>query len=217
LRIATWNIERLRHKNKLQEIVKNCEQVNADIFVLTETDSRVSLNYKTCISTTPPTNKDYYNPTETRVTIYTKYELVECHATYDEHTAVCVELKTEKGNLIVYGTIIGIFGNRYNSFIPDLRCQVKDIEHLAKEKNVCIVGDFNCSFTDNYYFTKDGREVLEDVLTSNEISILTREQLECIDHIAVSNDFITGLSYKIYEWNFDKILSDHKGIIVELK
>ena len=217
MRIATWNIERLRHKNKIQEIIDNCEQANADILVLTETDSRVALNYEYCISTKPPKKKDYYNPTETRVTIYTKYEIVERHATYDEHTAVCAELKTEKGNLIVYGTVIGIFGNRHNSFMPDLRCQVNDIERLAKEKNVCIAGDFNCSFADNYYFTKDGRAALDDVFARNEIALLTREQPDCIDHIAVSNSFITGLTTEISEWNLDKTLSDHKGIFVELK
>jgi len=30
LKIATWNIERLRHKNELSAIIANCEQANAD-------------------------------------------------------------------------------------------------------------------------------------------------------------------------------------------
>jgi hypothetical protein len=119
----------------LHEIIKNCEQQNADILVLTETDSQVTPNYKTCISTEPPEDGDYYKATETRVTIYTNYERVKRHATYDERKAVCAELKTEKGNLIVYGAIIGIFGNRHESFMPDLSSQVDDIDRLAKGSN----------------------------------------------------------------------------------
>jgi endonuclease/exonuclease/phosphatase family metal-dependent hydrolase len=161
LRIATWNIERLKHKDKLPLIAANCEQSNADILVLTETDSRLNLNYKFSHSTIQPEDDVYYNPTETRVTIYTNYELVRCYATFDEHTAVCVELKTEVGNMIVYGTVIGIYGNRHKSFMQDLLRQASDIERFSKENNLCVIGDFNCSFADNYYFTKSGRAALE--------------------------------------------------------
>ena len=41
LRIATWNIERLKHKKSLEQILLACEQIQADILVLTETDHRV--------------------------------------------------------------------------------------------------------------------------------------------------------------------------------
>ena len=197
MKIATWNVERLRHKNKLPEIFANCESANADIFVLTETDSRIKLDYKSKFSTHPPEDEMYYNPTETRVTIYTNYELVKRHATFDNHTAVCVELKTEIGNLIVYGTIIGVYGNRHKSFMDDLLCQVKDVERLAKNNNVCVIGDFNCSFSDNYYFTKDGRALLEDVFLRNDIRLITRTQPECIDHIALSNGYVAGKTAEI--------------------
>ena len=216
MKIATWNIERLRHKDKLLLIIADCEQANADILVLTETDSRVKLNYKHCFSTIPPEDKDNYKPTETRVTIYSNYEFVRSLSTFDEHTAVCVELKTDIGDLIVYGTIVGIYGNRHESFKHDLLCQAKDIERLAKEGSLCVVGDFNCSFADNYYFTKNGRAALEDVFSKNEITLITRNQPECIDHIAVSNEFIANLTAKTTEWNLDKKLSDHKGIVIEL-
>lgn len=217
MKIATWNIERLRYKNNLSEIIDRCKQVNADILVLTETDSRINLDYKSCISTTPPKEGNYYKLTETRVSIYTNYQIVKQYATFDEHTAVCVELKTEVGNLIVYGTVIGIYGNRDNSFIPDLLCQIRDIERLVKENNICFVGDFNCSFADNYYFTKDGRAALEDVFLRNNITLLTREKPECIDHIAISSMIAADLSRETTEWNCDKKLSDHKGIAVELR
>jgi len=38
-----------------------------------------------------------------------------------------------------------------------------------------------------------------------------------IDHIAISEGFISNMETEIGEWNLDKKLSGHKGIYVELK
>lgn len=45
MKIATWNVERLKHKNKLEWILGYCQAARADILVLTETDSRLHLDY----------------------------------------------------------------------------------------------------------------------------------------------------------------------------
>jgi endonuclease/exonuclease/phosphatase family metal-dependent hydrolase len=217
MKIATWNIERLRHKNELPLIVENCEQAGADILVLTETDSRLNLNYKSCFSTLPPEGaENYYAETETRVSIYTNYDFVRQYATFDEHTAICVELKTDIGNLLVYGTIIGIYGNRHKSYMPDLMRQTADFERLSVGNNLCICGDFNCSFSDNYYYTKAGESALEEAFSTNKLELLTRNQPECIDHIAVSRELVGGCRVGVREWNLDKKLSDHKGIVVDI-
>ena len=47
------------------------------------------------------------------------------------------------------------------------------------------------------------------------IDILTQDVPECIDHIAVSKGF-AGEKAAVAEWNKDKPLSDHKGIVVEI-
>jgi len=216
MRIATWNIERLKNKSKLPLIIAEIEQVNADILVLTETDARIKLMYDFSFSTVQPNDMNNYHPTETRVTIYTKYEIVKYYDTFDKHTAICAELKTEIGDLIVYGTIIGIYGNRHKNFMQDLFYQVNDIKCLAKNNNLCIIGDFNCSFTDNYYFTKKGRAALEDMFLNSGIKLITRTQPECVDHIAISNRIIANLTTEVKEWNLEKKLSDHKGIAVDL-
>jgi endonuclease/exonuclease/phosphatase family metal-dependent hydrolase len=44
---------------------------------------------------------------------------------------------------------------------------------------------------------------------------LTQDVPECIDHIAVSKGF-AGERAAVAEWNKDKPLSDHKGIVVEI-
>ena len=41
MRIATWNIERLKHKANIDRVYEEIENAAADILVLTETDSMV--------------------------------------------------------------------------------------------------------------------------------------------------------------------------------
>jgi endonuclease/exonuclease/phosphatase family metal-dependent hydrolase len=219
MKIATWNIERLKHKASLDSITLACRQADADILVLTETDARMKPQYEHCLQTPKlieiePTN---YRSTENRVSIFTNYECVKQRPTYDEYTALCVEIETERGNLLVYGTIIGIYGNRHRNFEKDLAKQLADIERLSSgSQNLCVVGDFNCSFADNYYYTKSGRTAMTEAFTKNQLALLTRNTSECIDHIAVSEKFVSGDTVQIEEWNIDKKLSDHKGIMVSL-
>jgi hypothetical protein len=52
MKIANWNIERLKNQSKIIEISQILNEIDADILVLTETDSRIKLdNYKYNIST----------------------------------------------------------------------------------------------------------------------------------------------------------------------
>ena len=220
MKIATWNIERLKHKSDIVRINSVLDELKADILVLTETDNRVELkNYRFSIQTPrlKEIQPDYYLESENRITIYTNYEIIKQHETYDKYTSLCVELKTERGNITVYGTIIGIFGNRNKNFKTDLSQQINDYKKLSQEKNFCFIGDYNISFSDNYYFTNNGRNELNKVFRECRLNLLTRERRECIDHIAISEDFTTNLETEIGEWNLDKKLSDHKGIYVELK
>lgn len=219
MRIATWNIERLRHKRELAAIFEACNQAKADILVLTETDMRVKPDYPFAYHTPLLTElrPDYYKPTENRVSIYTRYPLICQHQTYDAYTALCVELETERGPLLVYGTIMGIYGNRHDNFKQDLPKQIRDFMRLsAGGKNLCIAGDYNLSISDNYYYTTEGRKLVLDCFNQIGVKILTADRVWCIDHIALSESFGFGAAPLIQEWNEDKRLSDHKGIVVDL-
>lgn len=216
LRIATWNVERLKHKKDLEKIKNICNELNADIFVLTETDEQINLNHKNFFQTEKLQDANFYKETENRVTIFTNYDAVKCYSTFNEFTSVCVEFETELGNLLVYGTIIGIYGNRNENFKQDLLKQIEDFKILSA-KNICIVGDFNCSFTDNYYFANFGRNTLLKTFSDLKIELLTKNCVECIDHIAISKKFLSDKKYNFTEWNIEKNLSDHKGIFVDIK
>lgn len=216
MKIATWNVERLKHKADLDKMISACRSVAADILVLTETDQRLHPDYRFCYATPTLTQQPInYAPSENRVSIYTNYPCVRQHRTYDADTSICVELETECGNVLVYGTIIGIYGNRHPSFNEDLRRQADDVSRLSRlGDGFFICGDFNCSFADNYYFTKLGRSILLETCAQNGIRLLTESVSECIDHVAVTAEFVGNSTIHIEEWNLDKSLSDHKGIAV---
>ncbi len=224
MKIATWNVERLKHRKSLDEIIAACERSQANILILTENDEAIKPKYRNCCHTpTPPPLKlqGYdtpitYTTSEHRVSIYTNYTIVCQHPTFDEYTALCIELETEKGNILVYGTIMGIIGNRHPSFEADLIRQTEDFRRLtAAGHRLCICGDYNCSFSDNYYFTKSGRQRITDTFSECGIELITAERPTCIDHIAVSKQLINDSSVQFSEWNTDKALSDHKGISIQ--
>ena len=220
MKIATWNVERLKHKSALGEMRRICEELNADILVLTETDLRLHPDSRCAYHTLLLFEHKplYYKPTENRVSIFTNYPCVSSYTTYDDYTSLCVELKTEIGDLLVYGTIIGIYGNRHPNFKQDLEKQVNDLKRLSSfGKPLCIIGDYNLSFSDNWYFTNYGRETLLRSFQENHLRLLTADVKECIDHIAVSENFVGSRKITIREWNLDKSLSDHKGVIVSFQ
>ncbi len=219
MKIATWNIERLKHSARLNLITNAIDDLQADICVLTETDSRVNTkNYKHCIAS--PSLKllrpGYYKATENRVTILTNYEVIAQYPTYDQYNSLCVAVKTPSGSLLVYGTIIGIYGNRHPNFKEDLVQQMADMEKFASGNNFCLAGDYNLSFSDKYYFTSFGRSEIEKSFEKNKIKLLTRQAKNCIDHIAVSTGFFKNYEEPPFEWNESKTLSDHKGICITI-
>ena len=86
---------------------------------------------------------------------------------------------------------------------------------LCAIASVAVCGDYSCSFSDGYYFTNKGRTAVEKAFLEMGGSILTRNQKECIDHIAISERFCGKEKVSVEEWNQEKVLSDHKGIVVD--
>ncbi len=217
MKIATWNVERLKKKKYLPEILSEIEKIDADILILTETDSQIlpeNYLYKTETKPLILVNS-LAKITENRVTIFSKFPIVVVFETYDHFATCSAEIETPFGKLVVYGTIVGVLGNRSQQFIPDLKKQMMDLQKFS-DKSICFVGDFNCSFSDNYYFTNEGRNLFNEHFKSLNLKNITAKIPENIDHIVISEKFIERFKIKISEFNLDKKLSDHKGIIAEL-
>ena len=215
LKIATWNLKRPRHSSARNlKIIEELRKVNADILVLTETNSIINpgSEYQQ-VSTTAlsKSNSTYYGEGEVRTTIWSKSAATQQAITYDPDTSVCILFPTALGELNVYGTVIGVFGNRNPSFLVDLRKQISDWKHLAKN-GICVVGDFNLSFADSYYFTKVGRQLITDCFEELKIKNLTHDIKNNIDHIAISESFVNGAKFDTGIWNEGKKLSDHQGV-----
>ena len=218
MKIATWNIERLKDLKNLIPVVENIRKIDADILILTEFNNIVELPfYEFKIETQKLPREPYdYKETERRVAIFSKFPIIKTFKTYDEMTSCCAEIQTNFGNLIVYGTIVGILGYSDKNFKTDLEKQTKDINSLSKLGHFCYSGDLNTSFSDNYYFTHFGRKSFIECFESNSLNIVTENLKENIDHIVLSENFSKNFKYEIVEWNIDKKLSDHKGICLKL-
>ena len=217
MKIATWNIERQSKSGKKSDsIIDTLKAVNPDVLILTETNEAIDLGEEYKVFHTSKPTESFYKEGETRVTIFSKYLSVRQIKTFRSDTSICIILNTPLGELSVYGTIIGNFGNRLPSFEEDLDCQILDFDKIAKSTNLCVAGDLNISFSDNFYFTYGARDKLNSTFERLNLENLTAPIRNNIDHIVLSKNLI-GQQRVIKEfWNDNYELSDHLGVAVTL-
>jgi exonuclease III len=221
MKIATWNLERpARNGQKSAAIVEYLKMLNADILVLTETNEFIDLGAAYEVVHTEIFSGNFYKQGDRQVSIFSKYPIVKHIPTFRADTSLCVAVNTPQGELIIYGTIIGNFGNRDDQFKPDLESQLRDFESIGREHNLCIIGDLNISFSDNFYFTKEGREKLRSSFEKLAMKITTEQITQNIDHIVLSKDFLSNKKIETGFWNDteNKLtrLSDHKSVFIEV-
>ena len=218
MRIATWNLQRL-DKKKNQLILDKLVDINADILVLTETNSIIQLDNYTCISTDLlPTDFDdlKYNVGENRVSILTKYKSTTRHKTFDSYTTVCSDIETPFGLLTVYGSITGVFANRQPRFDNDLNRQLADFEKIFPGRQVCFAGDLNVTFSGRPWPSNKARQILVDAFNKYNLTNTTSNIADTVDHIVLSNEFLENKNLEIETWNEDKKISDHVGHLLTI-
>jgi len=217
MKIATWNLERPTiNGKKTFAIIETLREINADIFVLTETDTFIEIGNEYSVRHSEKDKQEYFREGERRVSIFSKYPIIQELETFRADTSLCVSLDTPKGELIIYGTVIGNRGNKGYNFKEDLEEQLLDFNKLSVDKTFCVAGDFNISFSDSYYTVKESRDKLKTTFENINLEILTTDLLENIDHIVLTKKFVGTSKQKIGSWNEDKKLSDHKGVWIEL-
>lgn len=218
MRIATWNLQRLEKRKNLL-ILDKLAQINADILVLTETNSIIQPDNYHCISTDllpPDFDQIKYRVGEKRVSILTKYQITTQHKTFDRFTTVCADIETPFGPLTVYGSIIGVFGNRQPRFDNDLYGQMADFEKIFPGRHVCFAGDLNITFSGMPWPSKKARQTLIDAFGKFGLTNTTAHIPDTVDHLALSTEFLINKHIEIETWNVDKKLSDHVGHVVTL-
>jgi len=200
--------------------LKEIKSLDADIIVLTETNAVISLGkpYFSASSLPLPATFEQikYSSGENRVSIFSKFTLGRQFETCDPFTSICIELLTPLGNLIVYGTIIGVTGGKDKKFEKALAEQKKDIERIASNGNICIVGDYNISFTGYPYPSKKISEEFKGFLARQSLQLLTSEIPDIPDHIAISEAFAVGLLPSAQIKQFPKAVTDHSLVSITL-
>jgi endonuclease/exonuclease/phosphatase family metal-dependent hydrolase len=97
----------------------------------------------------------------------------------------------------------------------------KDWALLAEQNNLCIAGDFNISFADNYYTKALVRSVMQEFFTKHKLMHLTAGLPQCIDHIILSNKLLEKDAKHVKPTSVgtfgeEKVLSDHVGVWVKV-
>jgi exonuclease III len=221
MKIATWNLERpTKNGYRTSRILQYLRKLNADILILTETNEFIDLGNEYESFHTENFLGPFYNPGDRQVSIFSKYPVARHISTFRADTSLCLEINTPLGEIIIYATIIGNFGNKGDQFKLDLEKQILDFQSIGKTKNFCIIGDFNISFSDNIYFTKEGREKLKNSFELLGMKIMTEQITNNIDHIVLKKDFFENRKIMNGFWNAienkKERLSDHKGVYVEI-
>ncbi|MFN8237247.1 MAG: hypothetical protein U0T77_03680 [Chitinophagales bacterium] len=221
LKIANWNVERPKPiTSKTNLVLKKIVDVDADIFILTETSSAIDLSD---IFPYQATTTSYQRtPKEQWVSVWSKYPIIQQYKTIDSNRTVSVGITTSIGNIVVYGTIIpyhmaGVKGIRYGNLnYKPWQFHLEDIsnqsfnwdEIIASNEDAYFIlaGDFNQTRGVNYgYGTTEARNILTEKLAKSRLKCLTEQnQIEKflsidskkgnkrnnIDHICASEKLI---------------------------
>ncbi|GEP51965.1 hypothetical protein FNO01nite_26370 [Flavobacterium noncentrifugens] len=222
MKILSWNVER---PNNNPNAVKNTfiinliQEINPDIIFLTETNAAIQFEgyYSHQSTQLPPIHENQsYKSGENRIAIFSKFPIEKIIATYDSYTAVCCEINSAIGPLILYGSIIGSFGGKDAFFKTDLQQQQSEIENLSKHQNLIYSGDFNISFSGFPYPAKNVIYETNDFFKANALRNITGGNENSVIHVVVSKALLNGKKIKQEMMEVGTQISDHNLVVVEI-
>jgi hypothetical protein len=157
-------------------------------------------------------------------TIWSKFPIRKQFSTFDHETAVCAEIETPIGGVIVYGTIITYHGDKgpdgkskaWEEHYKAIEYHGKDWFRIFQESQqqvpLVVAGDFNQTRDNSSktYGTKFGRELLSRELARCSLQCLTTEDFGAtgklnidpvkgwprnnVDHICITDNAFTVLN-----------------------
>src|ERR1019366_3225579 len=225
-------------------ILKRIRAVDADIWVLTETNAAIDLSgtHNAVVSASVAT---LHKAGENWTTIWSRYPITSQPKPYGPSIAVCAESDITGKPWLVYGTVLPWHSDKGQSgTAPGWTEHYRVIPLQGKDWNLmraafpshrfCVAGDLNQSrdglvwpWGREYYGTKKGRALLTDELNIAGIKCVTEANLfskglktrSSIDHVCVDLDSARRIK-AVRAWEAGcgngKPLSDHNGIYADL-
>jgi exonuclease III len=219
MKIINWNVGR-PSSAKANKILEQLNSLNGDVIILTETHSDIIPLGKYSVLSThtllPGFDGIQYKKGENRVSVWTKYPILKTYKTFDHFTSLCFELYTPYGIMMIYATIIGVFGGVGTRFKMDFESQILDFRKLFKSNTICLTGDFNITLQGYPYPSYAARNAFNNELKKYNLQNATYQIENNVDHIIFSEQFLADKQVAIEKWNEEKSLSDHIGIAVTL-
>ena len=220
MKILSWNVKRPKSGEKrVDKILELILAQNADLVFLTETNSILNLpNYHKIQSREVVSNLEgiEFKKGENQISIFSKFTISNELNTYSDFSSVCGNAKTNWGDLILYGSVIGFLGGKTPHFKHDLAKHKEDLIQLNLKGNVCFSGDLNISFSGHPYPSKVIRNEMLDFFEELNLEILTKSIENSAIHIVLSKEFIQDKKIKLTEIEVDIKVSDHHLIVAEI-
>lgn len=235
LKIATLNIDWFKKSKDVQKTIQDeIKKQDLDFLVVNENIESFSFdeNYFNYHSKSIPTIEEFQHlnygiylkgEKPIRTSIYSKHQSIQEIKTIGNYTSLCHKFTLDGKEIVIYGTIIGTWGIKYQEEIAraELRNFKNDIQNiLIENENVFIVGDFNTSFFENEKRQLSSIKSRIELLNFTDNLNISRasETIEnCIDHIFISENLRQLSTFKTSTFLDNDILNDnpHKGIILE--
>jgi hypothetical protein len=239
MRIATWNLERpkLGGLRKNQAIFDRMVEVDADLWILTETSSAIALPGYAAVASPP--DSAYHAAGENYTTVLSRWPIRQCLPTWNATLSVCAEVLCPNGACLVYGTIIayanykGSDGNskRWAEHRKSIAAQGHDWLRLRTEypeHGLIIAGDFNQS-RDGSGWYEDAVSVaaLTAALDACDVACVTQQNFRetygldrsTIDHICLGGP-LQSRPVQVSAWpgatGTGLRVSDHNGVAVRV-
>ena len=252
IRIATWNLERPKlHGWKRNPLIQEkILEIDADIWILTETNASIVPASKrdplagyVSLASLPAT---VHSLGESYTTIWSRFGIKRSIRTYDVETAVCAEIDTPLGLMLVYGTILTYHGdkgpnNNSKPWVEHDKAIVwhgddwSQIQDRFPNTPLIVAGDFNQTRDGSRsYCSPNGIDLLNEQLLRNNLTCLTDENpgdkslltvspwsgtgvRHNIDHICVTEGYFEGPHFGAWDhFTGNQKLSDHNGVFVDL-
>ena len=241
MKIATWNLALPVSDRRRQVMRQHTDNVNADVWVLTETHDGFSPGAEYDPHPSAERRDGQHGDKHRWVTIWSKNKPEPLKTSDDKRTAAARITPKSGAPFVVYGTVLPWVGSAWRShpsakgvaFREALAVQAADWMKIRRdypEDELFVLGDFNQDLVSpRYYGSNANRAALEAALEKAGLIALTAGDGDpirrhsapcaCIDHICVRSDS-KWCAQPGERWPDvpapERWLSDHFGVSVEL-